>query len=246
LLNERNYAYRFANYGIAVSWYNCMLYRYERVSDWHKNNFSPYAHAYHADNAENQMIGRYHYLQKNFIPLLAYIEEMKNRESTLYGRVELLAIEACAHYKMKDKPAAFKALLEAYKQALPNEIIMPFIELGKDMRALTHAVLHESGCDIPKAWLETIHLKSKTYAKYQKTVISDYEKVNGGSDIKSLSFDEKEVLHDLYKGFSRSEIAVNKKLSVQKVKYIIDNIYEKLNAKTIADVIRIAIERKQV
>ena len=61
-----------------------------------------------------------------------------------------------------------------------------------------------------------------------------------------LSFREKEILRDLYQGLSRPEIASSKNISINAVKLMINSIYEKLNAKNIADAIRIAVSRKLV
>ena len=152
-------------------------------------------------------------------------------------------MEACVHYKNKDMEAASAALREAYENASPNDILMPFLELGKDMRTLTAAGLD---CGAPQDWLDAVNRKSSLYAKHQALFVSDYKKANNINGETALSARESEVLRDLYRGLSRSEIAENQQLSVNTVKMVINIIYEKLNAANIADVIRIAAERKLV
>ena len=49
---------------------------------------------------------------------------------------------------------------------------------------------------------------------------------------------------DLSHGLSRSEIAANRDLSINTVKMAINTIYSKLGARNLADLIRIAVERK--
>jgi LuxR family maltose regulon positive regulatory protein len=171
---------------------------------------------------------------------------MKTRESFLFGRIEMLAMEACVHYKMKDKKLAFAALQEAYKNAAPNDIVMPFIELGKDMRTLSAAALKESIRKIPKKWLENINRKSASYAKRQVHLIAEYKQANLISDNIVLSTRENEILADLSHGLSRSEIAANRGFSINTVKAVINNIYMKLGAENLAAAIRIASERKIV
>jgi len=61
-----------------------------------------------------------------------------------------------------------------------------------------------------------------------------------------LTTREKEILGAMYRGLSRSEIAEDLNRSINSVNSIINNIYKKLNAKSIADVVRIAAERKLV
>jgi LuxR family maltose regulon positive regulatory protein len=167
---------------------------------------------------------------------------MKTRESYLFGKVEMLAMEACIHYKIKEKQQAILFLQEAYENAYPNELIMPFIELGKDMRTLSAYALKKQ-TNIPKSWLETINRKSASYAKRQAHVITKYRQDNSIAEV-PISSREAEILADLSHGLSRSEIAANRNLSINTVKMVINNIYMKLGAENMADAIRIAAERR--
>lgn len=248
-LDHSEYTNRYINYDIFLSWYYYLMNQPEKICDWLKGNFSPYSHAGFIENFANQVKARYCYMTRNYPSLLSYIREMKQRESYLFGRVELLAIESCIYYKMKDKRKAISALSEAYKTTMPNEIIMPYIELGKDMRTLTSAVLREPGssiCGIPRTWLENINQKSNTYAKRQAHIISEYRQASGITDNVILSPREAEILTDLSHGLSRADIAASRKLSVNTVKMVIANIYAKMGAKNLADLIRIAVERKLI
>jgi LuxR family maltose regulon positive regulatory protein len=80
---------------------------------------------------------------------------------------------------MKNKEKAFAALRAAYTDALSNSIVMPFIEMGKDMRTLTSAVLKEPDGKIPKLWLKDINRKSASYAKHRTHIITEYKKAHG-------------------------------------------------------------------
>jgi len=57
---------------------------------------------------------------------------------------------------------------------------------------------------------------------------------------------EAEVLADLSHGLSRAEIAKARNLSTNTVKMVINNIRYKLGAENLADIIRIAVERKLI
>ena len=244
-LDETEYFNRFINYDISICWYYCTMGLPEKAPDWLKDNFSPYGHASFIENFANQMKAMYCYMTRNYPPLLSYIQDMKKRESFLFGRVEMLAMEACIYYKMKDKEKAYSTLEDAYKTAAPNEILMPFIELGKDMRTLTAFALKGTGC-IPKSWLEGVNRKSASYAKRLAHVVTKYKYANGITDNVTISHREKEVLMDLSHGLSRTEIAASRSLSVNTVKMLINSIYMKFGAENFADVIRIASERKIV
>jgi len=243
---EVNYLNRFMDYDISLSWYYYFLGLPDKAADWLKEDFLPYSHAASIDNFGNQIIARICYTTRNFSPLLMYIEEMKTRESFLFGRVEMLAMEACVHYKMKNKEKAFAVFTEAFKNAEPNGLLMPFIEMGKDMRTLTSAMQKESKKAIPAAWLEDINHKAATYAKRRSHIIAEYMQTSGITDNVVMSPREAEILADLSHGLSRAEIAKARNLSTNTVKMVINNIRYKLGAENLADIIRIAVERKLI
>ncbi|MCL2243287.1 MAG: LuxR C-terminal-related transcriptional regulator [Treponema sp.] len=246
LLDDEDYYYRFVEYDITACWFFSTMGLLENVPEWLKENFSLYAHTSFIENYGNQMKARYCYASRNYPPLLSYIQDMKERESYLFGRIEMLAIEACIYYKMKDREKAYKTLEEAYNAASPNEILMPFIEMGKDMRTLTAYALKETDGSIPKSWLEGVNLKSASYAKRLAHVATEYKRANNISDDIAISQRESEILTDLSHGLSRTEIADSRQLSINTVKMVINNLYMKLGAENLAEAIRIAAERKIV
>ena len=159
----------------------------------------------------------------------------------------MLAMEACIHYKMKNREKAFAVLLEAYKDALSNKIVMPFIEMGKDMRTLTSAFLKTAeGNAIPQSWLEDINRKSASYAKRRAHFITEYMQVNRITDNPAITPRETDILGDLSHGLSRTEIASSRSLSINTVKMVVNSLYYKLGAENLADVIRIAAKRKMI
>ena len=246
-LDEGRYTNRYINYDIFLSWYYCLLGIPKNVSDWLKQNFSPYSHPGFIENFANQVKARFCYATRRYPPLLAYIQEMKQRESCLYGRVEMLAIEACVYYKMNNKKKALSVLLEAYEAASPNELVMPFIELGKDMRTLSFFATKElDHAGIPKPWLENIYRKAASYAKRQAHVILKYKLANRIVGGVTLSNREIEIITDLSHGLTRAEIASSRNLSINTVKMVINMIYTKMGAENLPDLIRIAAEQKMI
>jgi DNA-binding NarL/FixJ family response regulator len=156
----------------------------------------------------------------------------------------MLAMEACIYYRMKDREKACAVLTEAYNNASPNDIVIPFIELGKDMRMLTSFALKQPNNVIPKEWLESVNRKSATYAKRLVHVVTEYKRANNIKDDIAISPREHEILTDLSHGLSRAEIAASRRLSINTVKMVINNVFMKLGAENLADAIRIATERK--
>jgi LuxR family maltose regulon positive regulatory protein len=245
-LEDNAYYNRFSAYDIALGWYYYTLRQPERIPGWLKGKYAPYSATNLLDNFGNQIKARYCYLMKNYPSLLSYIDEQKRRESTLYCRVEMLAMEACAHYQLKDKAKAFASLREAYGAASPNAILMPFIEMGKDMRTLTLAAMNDPDSHVPQPWLKVVNRRSSVYARHQTMFITEYKKAFDIDEEIGLTSRETEVLQDLNKGFSRSEIAASQGLSINTVRLIINAIYDKLKARNIADLIRIAHEQKLI
>ena len=245
-LDETEYLIRFQAYDITLGIYYINALRPEMVPGRLKEAFSPYGHPKFIENFENQVKAQYCYTTKKYAPLLAYMKEQKKRDSILYGRVELQALEACALYKTKDRTGAFSSLREAYETALPNAILMPFIQFGKDMRSLASAAMNEPDCAISRHWLEMIVRKSASYARRRTQFLLGYSRAHGAGRDEALSTRERDVLRDMYQGLSRSEIAANLNLSSNTVKLYVNNIYGKFKARNLADVIRIAIERKLV
>jgi len=247
-LNEKLYYNRFYTYDVALGWYYYILRMPDKIPDWLKGKFTPCLDPIFLNNFGNQMKLRYHYMTKNYPVLLTYIEEQKQQVQILFGRIEQTAVEACVRYQMKDKTGAFTALGEAYHAALSNNIIMPFVELGKDMRTLITSALRTEDFGVPRPWLEKIYHKAAYYAKHQVLVISEYEKdnhINNDGKIE-LSKRETEVLRDLYNGLSHPEIAAEKNLSVNTVNTIYKNICNKLGVNNLAGIIRVAAEQKLV
>jgi len=247
LLDETEYRNRFLDYDISLSWYYCFLGLPEKVTEWLQEDFSSYGHAALVENFWNQIKARFFYTTRNFAPLLAHIEEMKARESFLYERIEMLAMEACIHLKMKNKEKAFAALRVAYENAHSNEIVMPFIEMGKDMRTLISAFLKTAGDkSIPKSWLEDISRKSASYAKRKSHIIAEHAQVYRLTGSISITPRETDILKDLSQGLSRAEIASGRNLSTNTVKMMINSLYFRLGAENVAEVIRIATQRKMI
>ena len=244
-LNEGEYGRRFINYNLSLLYYY-LLGLAEKIPEQFKQDFSPYVHSAFIENSCNQMKARFCFLTRRYSPLLSYIREMKQRESYLFGRVEMLAMEACVHSRMRDKTKALEVFSEAYKTASTNGLVMPFIELGKDMRTLTGSALKEPDSGIPKAWLEEINRKSTTYAKYQSSILLEYRKANPLEDTVVFSQRQEEILDDLLHGLSRADIASSRNLSENTVKMIITELYGKLGAENRADLIRIAVKRKVI
>ena len=243
LLDYSDYFVRTNVYDISIGWYYYVLNKPERVPSWLKERFVDNVLTNSLENSGNHIRARYYYMTKNYAGLLAYMDGQRRHSSILYERLELLTMEACIHHKMKNEEQMFRVMQEAYDAARPNGIVIPFIELGNDMRMLIEAIEKEPARhSIDNAWLKNIKQRAANYYKNQSFIISNYKRTNElGSKI-VLSKRENEILHDLAEGLSRSEIAEKYDLSINTVKYHITGIYDKLGARNRSDIFRISAE----
>jgi len=230
------------NNELSIAWFCRELNRPEAIPSWLKEGFSEYMHASTLENFGNAVKARYRYQTGDFGPLLSYMEEKKQRESILYERVEMLVMEACARFKMGEKTRALAALLQASDTAAPNKIIMPFIEFGRDTRALVIAADNEPDIPFGREWLDLVKKKTTAYARNQDFIINEYKKKNETAGKISLSAREKMILREMYEGLTNAEIASRLNLSINTVKMHIGGVYSKLGARNKAEIFLLAME----
>ncbi|MCL2342728.1 MAG: LuxR C-terminal-related transcriptional regulator [Firmicutes bacterium] len=243
LLSEERYLARYTAYDVAIGFYFWHVGQPQRIPDWLKGDFVPYAHAKFIENAGNQLKAYYRFLIGDYEPLFAFMAERQKRETILFERLEMQAMEACALYLRKERDAAFAKLREAYETALPNQLVSPFSEFGKHMRTLSAAALKAEIDGVPREWLEMIHRQASTYAKRQARMAADFgARYRAETEIR-LSRREQEVLTALSRGLTRAEIAGSLGLSQNTVKSIISSLYGKIGAGSLADAVRIGLER---
>ncbi|MDR1069229.1 MAG: hypothetical protein LBL37_00355 [Gracilibacteraceae bacterium] len=246
-LEFTEYLPRFTTFEIVSGWYYAMIGQDQNVTAWIKGNFAPGALGVFNASFGNVIRARYYCVSRRYGELLSFIESEQSLSGALFGRLEMKALEAVCRYQLKQKDAALAALGKAYDLAHSNGLTMPFIELGKDMRALTAAAARDGNCPIPRSWLETIGRRAATYAKRLAIVAAAYKKAHNLSDGDArLSPTELDILNDLYRGVSRSQIAADRHLPINMVKMVQNSIYMKLGADNPADVIRIALSRNLI
>ena len=235
---------RYTLYDIVTGWFYASIHQDSKIAEWLKNDFKKDDHLSLIHGFENLIRAKYFLAGKNYLPLLAFLSSQSidnGLGAFIYGKIEMKAMEAVCHYYLKDFDDAFEALYTAWELAEPNQLDMPFIELGQNMRTLCGTALRRN-TPIPNEWLESMRKKSSTYAKKAGYVASEYRLVNWNAADKLPMLTKREIslLTDLYHGLSRSEIASNHKMSINTVKAALQLIYEKLGANNAVDAVRIA------
>ncbi|MDR2786470.1 MAG: LuxR C-terminal-related transcriptional regulator [Treponema sp.] len=234
---------------ITDGWFYVQTGQHDKIPSWLKNDFEESDLNSVLYGLETIVKARYHLAEKRFGAVLANLENRDDKygaSGCLVGLVEIKAIEAICRYQMKDITGAVEALRAAYELSLPNEIVLPFFELGKNMRTLTSTVSMKANTKIDRQWLEKIKNGASAYAKKLLVVTREFQnrnaqsKENKGDGVARLSRREMEVLTGLSRGLTRREIAESAALSINTVKSIIRSVYNKLGAVNQADAVRIA------
>jgi LuxR family maltose regulon positive regulatory protein len=247
-LEKPQYFNRFAYHDIANGWYFTQIGQTEKLAPWLKNDFEESDLNSMSHGMEILVKAKYHFAEKRYPAALAALENRDKKYEAgdfVIGMIEIYALKALCLYHLRDRKAAFAVLEEAYKLSRPNALYMPFMELGKNMRALAGAALKDKATAIPPAWLERVRRNASTYAKKLFVVIEQYRqpeksRVRAAPAGAALSRREQEVLAELSQGLTREEIASHLSISVNTVKSVIRSIYNKLGAVNRADAVRIA------
>jgi LuxR family maltose regulon positive regulatory protein len=244
-LETAEYINRYILYDIITGWFYAHTGQAGKIASWLKNDFEESDLNSLIHGLENLVKIKSCYAEKKYPVVLASLENNEDEygvSAYLFGKVETKALEAVSRYHIDEKEAAVGALEAAYTLAEPNGLDMPFIELGKDMRALISAIIKDKNCAIPHAWLERILRKSSAYAKkfFAATEKQRKRKHREQNPALTLSRREMDVLTGLYEGLTREEIAEASSISINTVKSAIKSVYNKLGAENRADAIRIA------
>ncbi|MDR2401408.1 MAG: hypothetical protein LBD73_07150, partial [Deferribacteraceae bacterium] len=171
-LEEKNYISRYISFDVVSGWFYAFLGMPQIAASWLKGNFSTDDENIPAfDVIFGHLIkAKLYYADKRYPELLTFLEKERYLASVLFGKLDVKVLQAVSHYQLKDRGEALTLLKEAYDLSKLDELDMPFIEMGKDMRTLTSAALKQSDCGIPKTWLQMINRKAATYAKRQAYV----------------------------------------------------------------------------
>jgi LuxR family maltose regulon positive regulatory protein len=235
---------RFTYHDIVFGWLHVQLGQSEDIAMWLKSDFeeSELNSLLYGHGLELLVKVKYLYSIKNSSAALALLESLGEEYLStdfVLGKIGKKALEALCRYQLQDREGAYRALETAWEHARPEMLVMPFVELGKDMRILAETALKDGFTGIPAPHLEDLCRDASAYAKKLYSVAEKY-RVNQEIPAVNLSRRELETLKGLSQGFTREEIARNSSISVNTVKSAIRNVYSKLGAVNRADAVRIA------
>jgi LuxR family maltose regulon positive regulatory protein len=247
-LDNEEFIGSYTLYDIAIGWFFSQIRQTDRVASWLKSDFDKSDLNPLLQGLENLVRAKSCFADRRYLAALAALHGQDTEyglEAFLLGKIELTALKSVCLHHIGEKKDAIRTLQEAYDISAPDELDMPFIELGKDMRTLATAAMKDKDCTIPHPWLEKIRKKASTYAKNLSYIISEYRIFHKLNDrAYTLSSREKEILIDMCHGLSRTEIACNRTISLNTVKSLIQSIYTKLGVQNTPEAIWIAAKFK--
>jgi LuxR family maltose regulon positive regulatory protein len=238
-----------ALYDMTRGWFLLLIGQADQVADWLKSDFDKSNLNPLMNDFKILIKTRYYLSKKKYHVLWAFLKSLKSNrdiDHLVFGHITLRILETICLYYTGEQAKALIALRAAYEAASVNALDMLFVEFCGYMRPVFTMALKDETCGIPKEWLERIYKRSAVFAKRIAHVADQYRNARGlGPEIR-LTLREMEILKDLYDGLSRTEIAVNRNMSVNTVKSALQIIYAKLGAENNIDAIRIAIETRLI
>jgi LuxR family maltose regulon positive regulatory protein len=246
-----DYNNRYTIYDIVTGWFYAQIGEVSKAAPWLQNDFE--------ESEINTLLHSFEVLVKakcafadgRYTAVLSTLEEERTDKyglgGFLLGKLEMTVLQAASLYHLAEagqetpiRESPVRVLEAAYDLALSNNLDMPFIELGEDMRILAGAALNDPGCTIPRSWLGLIRGKASAYAKKCALVAEQFRSQKQEPEAPILTLREQKVLTALSQGLTREEIAADSAMSQSTVKGVITELYTKLQARSRADAIRIA------
>jgi LuxR family maltose regulon positive regulatory protein len=174
--------------------------------------------------------------------LLNHHEEKAAAKNAVIALLYIDIYRGVIFNRLGDHAAAMHCLKSAYNRARGNRLVMPFIEYGNRTRSVLERGRNTKGLGVPADWLDQIHAKSATYAKRHTHLAARFKQEHGHDKSRySLTKREAELLSNLSQGLTRDESADSMQLSLNTVKSMLKQIYNKLGAINNADAVRIAV-----
>jgi LuxR family maltose regulon positive regulatory protein len=244
MLAKTDFLNRRVSFDIINGWFYTHIGYTEQLPLWLRNDFEESELNTIIYALETLVKAKYSFAEKRYDAVLNTLEHSVHKfslESYVLGRLEMTLLKAVTHFHRGELKTAIQALETSWEIACSNSLDMPFIELGEDMRLLAGVALKE-GTVIPRPWLETIRSRASAYGKkllMASALYSKQDKIEEKTAI-YLSKREQKILNGLSQGLTREEIAAGIGISLNTVKGLIKNIYNRLGAINRADAIRIA------
>ncbi|MFP3089737.1 LuxR C-terminal-related transcriptional regulator [Treponema sp. TIM-1] len=247
-LKVTEYVNRQIFYDIVTGWFYLQIRQAGKLAPWLTNDFEESELNSLIHGMETLVRTKWQVFEKRYPVALAALGDRENQYSLgafLLGKITTKVLEAVCLKELDDKEGALAALTEAYTLAEPNALDMCFIEIGKDVRTLVEMALREKNCAIPRPWLEKIRRGASAHAQRLFEAAEHFREQRHppASRGSGLSPRELAVLTGLSQGLTREEIAEDSEISINTVKSVIRNVYNKLGAVNRADAVRIAVSK---
>jgi hypothetical protein len=161
-----------------MGWFYIQMGQNEKTASWLKSDFEESELNSLAYGLETLVRAKYYYYEGRYKAVTASMAAQKSiygHGGFLFGKITYRLLDALCCYRQNDLSCAARALEVAYELESPNELDMPFIEMGKDTAAMIDTILKEKcPCTVPQDWLEKIRNAASAYAENIARVVEQY------------------------------------------------------------------------
>jgi LuxR family maltose regulon positive regulatory protein len=182
---------------------------------------------------------------QRYVETLAILQIPRPAEckgSLILAELTQALFEAVAHYHLGETHKALAAFERAYDHSQNGELIMPFIEFGRQTSALVGLALKAEQSSLPKKWLAEVERRACAFAKKAAVVAARVKREHQIELAVELSPRERQLLNDICQGLSREEISATRFLSINTVKTEVKTLYTKLGVSSGLEAMRVALE----
>jgi DNA-binding CsgD family transcriptional regulator len=230
-------------YEVVAGWFYAVMGSVGNVASWLMDDFVDAGRSNLVEGFSNGTRARCYLAQDAWPACQALLDSCTNPfgpAGFLFGQVYIEVLRAVCDYHLGRTERALEHLRAGYTLAEDEQILLPFVEMGNDMRALASLMLRQPDPVVPEDWLHATRAKATTWAKRVAQVRNDYHDAHGVQSARQLTNWESRVLNDISQGLSREEIAILNGISPNSVKATTQNIYNKFGVTSRPEAIRYA------
>ncbi|MDR0616409.1 MAG: hypothetical protein LBG29_06325, partial [Synergistaceae bacterium] len=126
-LEIKEYHSRFTTFDIVSGWYFSTMRQPQLIANWIMGDFSKGSLGTFEEAFGHFVKAKLFYANKRYHELLSFLESEHVLGAVLFGRLEMLVLEAVCLYQLKNRDGALGAFRKAYEAAESNELLAPFI-----------------------------------------------------------------------------------------------------------------------
>jgi LuxR family maltose regulon positive regulatory protein len=242
MLREEDYWNRMIHYDLIKGWFMSVIGRIDLIPAWILSDFDSPRLNHLSAGAEDTVKSRYFIDNRDDEKHLTFLQSLHGDfgvSAFTFGQIGIKLNYAIIYYRSGELERSLDYFEKAYQQALPQQLFGLFYEYGNNLRGVCANAMRNSKI-IPVDWLQQAITKGTTAAKRIRHLRTKYDEFVGHNQEMLLSPRETSILFNLVQGLTRKEVAAELGISLNTVKSMLSNIFNKLGTSNILDTVRVA------